>query len=36
MVNIFPVFMSPDPESADVKTVADHVEWIADLIGKEQ
>ncbi len=36
MINIFPLFMSPTPETADVGTVADHVEYVANLIGKEQ
>lgn len=36
MVNIYPAFMLPNPEHADVNTVADHVEWIANVIGKEQ
>lgn len=36
MVNIYPAFMLPKPSEADVSTVADHVEWIAKQIGKEQ
>ncbi len=36
MINIYPAFMSPTPETADVKTVADHVEYVAKLIGKQQ
>jgi membrane dipeptidase len=38
MVNIYPAFMLPQDQQdhADVSTVADHVEWMAGLIGKKQ
>lgn len=36
MINIYPAFMLSNPEVADVGTVADHVEYVAGLIGKEQ
>ncbi|KAI0296526.1 membrane dipeptidase-domain-containing protein [Multifurca ochricompacta] len=34
MVNFYPRFVSADPEEADVKTVADHVEHIASVTGR--
>lgn len=34
MVNFYPVFVSADPDSADVKTVADHVDHIANVTGR--
>jgi microsomal dipeptidase-like Zn-dependent dipeptidase len=38
MVNIYPAFMLPEKrqDEADVRTVADHVEWMAGLMGKKQ
>ena len=35
MVNFAPIFVAP-PGKADVKSVADHVEHIADVAGKKQ
>lgn len=35
-VNFYPVFVSADPDSADVKTVADHVDHIANVTGRAQ
>lgn len=34
MVNFLPAFVSADPDSADVKTVADHVDHIASVTGR--
>lgn len=38
MVNIYPAFMLPkdQQDKANVSTVADHVEYMAGLIGKKQ
>ena len=38
MVNIYPAFMLPTDkqEEADVTTAADHVEWMAGIMGKKQ
>lgn len=38
MVNIYPAFMLPknEQDKASVSTVADHVEYMAGLIGKKQ
>ncbi|KAI0058039.1 hypothetical protein BV25DRAFT_1811576 [Artomyces pyxidatus] len=35
MVNFYPAFVSPDPDTANVSTIADHVEHIAKIAGRE-
>jgi microsomal dipeptidase-like Zn-dependent dipeptidase len=36
MVNFYPAFLLPRGQKADVKTVADHIEYIASISGKAQ
>jgi membrane dipeptidase len=36
MVNFAPMFLAPEGEGADVSSVADHVEHIANVTGKKQ
>ena len=35
-LSFLPYFATPDPSQADVNTIADHVTYIADRIGKHQ
>ena len=36
MVNFYPAFLLPAGQKADVKTVADHIDYIASISGKAQ
>jgi membrane dipeptidase len=36
MVNFYPAFVLPAGEIANTSTIADHVEWIAGVTGREQ
>lgn len=36
MVNFFPRFVSDKPESVNVSSVADHIEWIAKETSKKK
>jgi membrane dipeptidase len=35
-VNFYPAFVLPAGEIANTSTIADHVEWIAGVTGREQ
>ena len=36
MVSFYPAFVSDHPKSVDTKSIADHIEYISDRIGKHQ
>lgn len=36
MVNFYPAFVLPEGQVANVSTVADHVDWMAGIMGREQ